>query len=83
MEVTERERFAATHGGSRGANQHAVHRHAVAGGQVARCEFVFRGNVGHKLVAFAAERDGVALPQVGEGNQHIVARIELKEFLQV
>ena len=83
MEVTERERFAATHSGSRGANQHAVHRHAIAGGQVARCEFVFRGNIGHELVVLAAECDGVPSSQVGEGNQHIVARIELKEFLQV
>ena len=83
MQIAQRERFAAADSGSRGSDEHTVHRHAIARGQIARRKLMFRGDVGNEAIGFAAERYLIALPQFGEGDQHVVARVELEELLQV
>ena len=83
MQVSQRERLAASDVCRRRPDEHAIHRDAVACIQVARGKFVLRGDIRHEPIVLAAERELFALPQIGERNQNVVAGVELEKFLQV
>ena len=82
VQVSQSQRFAAADVGCRCPYQHPIHDDAVTGSQVARREFVLRGDIRHKAVGFANESHLIALPQVSQRNEDVVPGIELEEPLQ-
>ena len=60
------------------AHENAIHDDIVADCEISRGEFVFGGNVLGERVTLASEFDSIAGFQVGEGDQNIVAGIELE-----
>src|SRR5262249_8182418 len=62
------------------ANHHAVHEDRITGGEILNGEFVFCGNAGAKRVGGAREGDGVALREILQSDENVVACVELQDF---
>ena len=65
------------------ANENAVHNHFGTDRQVSRRKFVLGRNFRSQSVFSSGKFDGFAGIQVGQGNQDIIFRIELQDFLHL
>ncbi len=78
LDVDGREEISGGDGLDSPANQNAIHLDVVADGEVAHRELVLGGNVPGWSVCLAAKFERVAGFQIIEGDQHVVAGIELE-----
>ena len=78
LDVAGRQKFSSRDRLDGSAHQHAVHDDVVANGEVPHGELMFGGNSLGQSVDLAFEFDRLASGQVGEGDQNVVAGIELE-----
>jgi hypothetical protein len=64
----------------RSAHQNTVHDDIVADAKLARCKFVFRGNILDQSKDLVCEFDSLTRLQVSQGDQNVVTGIELEHF---
>ena len=74
------EQIAASKGFKRFANQHAVHNHFCARGEILSNKLMLGGNIRGQHVVFCVKADALALPQVCEGHENVVARVQLQDL---
>ncbi len=78
LDVAGRQQFSGRDGLDGSANENSVHNDVVADAEISRGELVFGRNILRKSVGLAPEFDSLAGFQVGEGDQNVVAGIELE-----
>ena len=78
-DVAGRQKLSRRNGPHRRANQNAVHDDFIARSYVGGSKFVLRRDIGLERVRPASERDHFVLLQVGESDQDVVMRVELKD----
>ncbi len=79
LDVDGGQEFSGGDGLGRPAHKNAVHRDIVAHGEASHGELVFGGNALRKSVDFTSEFDLIAGFKVGEGDQYVVACVELED----
>ena len=78
LDIANRQQFSGRDRLDGSANQNSVHHHIVANREISHGELMFCGNIFEESIGLAFELDSFAGFQVGEGNQDIVAGIELE-----
>src|ERR1700674_2967073 len=78
LDIAHRQEFSGSDGLDSLAHQNTVHDHTIANAKTLRGEFVFGRHILRESVSLASEGNPLAGFHVGEGDQNIVARIELE-----
>ena len=81
MQILQGKQFALFHRLVGLPDEHAVHDYLGANRQLGGGELVLCGNARNQLVGVSVELDRFTFAEVGQSDENVIARIELKDFL--